>query len=362
MSETLNEIILSTEPQFKMLDTANGRLLDYKQECLFARQQVLKNDFITKTAADNPGSLKSAILNVAAIGISLNPALSHAYLVPRDGKICLDISYRGLVKLATDCGAILWAKTELVYENDTFVWNGIGKEPEHKADPFSDRGAVKGGYCIAKLPDGSIMVETMNRAEMDKIQATSKASNGPWKHWPDEMRKKSVTKRASKSWPQTDNRERVDTAIAVLNEHEGDQSIAANNTPSDAPMIPTYTKEERDEYQRCINNCDYFNLFTLIRTLGVEAQSQLHELCVPKAEHGKKGATKKKLAQDMEEAQRNIDAAIDTIRTLIDEGDDQGAFEIIESCSQWTLDYISSRLLPEHRAAISEIQKQAEAA
>jgi len=359
MSESLNDLILSTEPQFTKLDMANGNLLDYRQECLFARQQITKSDHTTNTAANNPMSLKSAILNVAAIGISLNPALAHAYLVPRDGKICLDISYRGLVKLATDCGAIQWAKTELVYENDTFVWNGVNREPDHKADPFSERGAVVGGYCLAKLPDGSVMVETMTRAEMDKIQATSKAANGPWKTWPDEMRKKSVTKRASKSWPQTDNRERIDTAVSVLNEHEGDASIQSHVVPEDVALVATYTEEEKTEYQRCIDESDFVSLFALVRSLDIEAQKDLHSLCVPKAEHGKKGATKKQLQANIDEGERILESWLCIVRENIDSGDDAGVYEIMDGLSEWAENWILDRLTPEQIRAYKQILEAA---
>ena len=99
----------------KPFDGQNNFGLVFKSECLFAKQQITKESFTLDTAVNNPASLRSAILNVAAIGISLNPSLAHAYLVPRDGAICLDISYRGLVKLATDAGAIEWAKAVLVY-------------------------------------------------------------------------------------------------------------------------------------------------------------------------------------------------------------------------------------------------------
>ena len=263
MDKEIYSLIKSTENEFMKMDAANGNLLDFEQQCMFAKQQIMKNDYTMKVASANQLSLKNAVCNVAAIGISLNPALSHAYLVPRDGTICLDISYRGLVKLATDCGAILWAKTELVYENDSYTWNGIDKMPTHEADPFSERGEVKGGYCVAKLPDGSVMVENMSRAEMDKIESTSKAKAGPWKQWPDEMRKKSVTKRASKSWPQTGNRERIDTAIEVLNQHEG----ASESEQQEAP----FAAEELAEYQRCVKDLDFFNLAGLVASLGADA-------------------------------------------------------------------------------------------
>jgi recombination protein RecT len=359
MSESLNELILSTQPAFLDMDRANGSLLDFKQECMFARQQITKNDTTTNTAANNPTSLKSAILNVAAIGISLNPALAHAYLVPRDGKICLDISYRGLVKLATDCGAIKWAKTELVYANDEFTWNGVNSEPDHKADVFGDRGDVVGGYCLAKLPDGTFMVEIMKRAEMDKIQATSKAANGPWKVWPDEMRKKSVTKRASKSWPQTDNISRVATAISVLNEHEGDQNIAPVGNGEDAALIPSYTDAEHAEYKRCIDSDDYFNLFALKRSLGVEGQSQLHDLCVPKADRGLITKAKQEEARKLYEAELKVDSTISLIREYADAGDDAGVQELIQDMSQWTLDYVLDRVNQEQRIFINKIREAA---
>jgi recombination protein RecT len=203
-------------------NTQNSFNLKFESECLFAKQLIQKSDFTLKTAQNNTNSVRSAVLNVAAVGISLNPALAHAYLVPRDGAIQLDISYKGLVKLATDSGAIEWAKAVLVYENDDFEMNGVWEPPNHKYNPFSkDRGELVGGYCLAKLSTGEHMVDVMTFEELEKVRQTSKANNGPWKTWPDEMRKKTLVKRASKSWPQSNGRERLDTAISVINQHEG---------------------------------------------------------------------------------------------------------------------------------------------
>jgi len=211
------EELSKLEPSFSK---QNQYGLAFKSECLFARQQIVKNDLTQKTANNNPASLRNAILNVAAIGISLNPAMAHAYLVPRGGQICLDISYKGLVKLATDAGAIEWAKPELVYENDTFNYLGPCTPPEHVADVFGDRGNPVGAYCLARLKN-DYMVEIMNWAEIQKVRDTSKAANGPWKTWPLEMAKKTIVKRASKSWPQSNGRDRLDTAVEVINQHEG---------------------------------------------------------------------------------------------------------------------------------------------
>ena len=216
--------------------------LKFENECLFARQQILKSDFALSTAQNNQGSLKSAILNVAAIGISLNPALAHAYLVPRDRAICLDVSYRGLVKLATDSGAITSAAVVLIYTGDTFKYRGPYKEPKFESDVLDpDRINLKdetegfrGGYCVAQLGDGGVMVSYMTADEILKVRGKSKAftnqsagRRGPWEEWFGEMAKKTILKRASKSWPQSGGRERLDHAIEVINQHEGIQEAEA---------------------------------------------------------------------------------------------------------------------------------------
>lgn len=208
--------------------------LKFESECLFAKQQITKSDFVLSTAENSPDSLKGAILNVAAIGISLNPATAHAYLVPREGRICLDISYRGLVKLATDIGAIKLAKAVLVYEGDEFASNGPFDLPDHKYNPFDkDRSNAKdpleklvGGYCAAKLSDDTWLVEFMSADEIIEVRNSSKAYKSgkscPWVGpWAGEMAKKTLVKRAYKSWPQSAGKERFDEAINILNQHEG---------------------------------------------------------------------------------------------------------------------------------------------
>ena len=225
----VNQLVELKEPFAKQ----NNYDLAFETECLFAKQQIMKTDFTLKTAENNTASLRNAILNVAAIGISLNPASAHAYLVPRDGMVCLDISYRGLVKLATDAGAIEWAKAVLVYEGDEFEWCGPNKEPNHKADVFNDKRInaadplqnLKGGYCLAKLKDG-FMVDVMTAGEILEVRNSSKAKNGPWKgKWAGEMAKKTLIKRAYKSWPQSGGLARIEEAINVINQHEGLESL-----------------------------------------------------------------------------------------------------------------------------------------
>lgn len=188
----------------------------------FAIQLLYKNELATKTAQNNPVSVQNAIINLAAIGISLNPATKHAYLVPRDNAICLDISYMGLMHLAQEIGSIMWGQAKVVYANDSYENQGVDKAPLHKFNSFGDRGQKIGVYCTVKLPCGDYLTEEMSAEQIEQVRNTSKSKNSsysPWNTFEEEMWRKTVVKRASKYWPKSSSR--LDAAIHTLNEHEG---------------------------------------------------------------------------------------------------------------------------------------------
>lgn len=219
MSFSIVEFVRQQEPLFHgALTKSAEQSVTWAKESQFAMQLFQKNDFLTKTAIANPVSAQNAIINVAAIGITLNPASKLAYLVPRDGMVCLDISYMGLLHLAQATGAIKWGQCKLVHQADTYESNGLDSAPTHKYNAFGDRGPVVGGYCTVKTPDGDYLTEEMSLEEIKATEATSKAKNGPWKNFWAEMARKTIVKRASKYWPRA---ERLDNAIQVLNEDEG---------------------------------------------------------------------------------------------------------------------------------------------
>lgn len=213
----MESTVLSYEKGFNQVNAYN---LNFRKEANFALQILKANNFLRDKAQNNPDSLQAALTNIAAIGITLNPALKEGYLVPRGNQVCLDISYIGLIKLATDTGAIEWVQAEIVKKNDTFKYLGVGKAPLHEMDPFADRGEVVGVYCVARLASGESLSTIMSKADCDAIRDKSSqaAKSGPWKDFYEEMLKKTVIKRASKLWPKS---ERVQQAVEVLNEHEG---------------------------------------------------------------------------------------------------------------------------------------------
>ncbi len=222
-AESWELIVQTAEEDFNKIAVLDN-LVRFESEGKFAVQIIMASEYLQKCSTM---SIRNAITNVASVGLTLNPAMKLAYLVPRDGQCCLDISYIGLKKLATDTGSVLDSAAEIVRENDHFKYKGPYAAPEHEFDPFASeeqRGEVRGVYVWAKLPNGIDKIETLGMEEIKKIRSKSKAKSGPWQEWFGEMCKKAAIKRASKGWPRT---ERLSAAEAILNEHEGnDEPIA----------------------------------------------------------------------------------------------------------------------------------------
>lgn len=242
--QTIEEAIWSVEDTFNQV--LSDKSMNFKRESEFAIQQVLKSKFSLEIASKFPQSVRDAVTNVAAIGLSLNPAKKQAYLVPRKTGIVLEVSYLGLVELAVGSGSIRWAKAEVVRAKDGFVLNGYDKPPTHNFEPFAtDRGEVVGVYCVAKTADGDYLTGTMTADEVhdirDRSESWKKDQSGPWKTDYTEMVKKTIVKRDSKLWPKTD---RLDKAIHYLNTDGGQgiefEQVAGNPGVQDAKT----TREE----------------------------------------------------------------------------------------------------------------------
>lgn len=215
-------------------DVLIDKSISFEREAGFAVQVLAGNDYAMKIAASNPQSVRNAVVNIAAIGISLNPAKKQAYLVPRDGRICLDISYMGLADLAVASGSVRWVQAVIVRKADSFRLRGIGQEPAHEYDPFAtveERGDIRGVYTVAKTVDGDFLVHPMsaeqvfnirNRSAAWKAYVSSKKSC-PWVTDEDEMVKKTCIKQASKLWPRAEAKDdRLERAINYLNTEGGE--------------------------------------------------------------------------------------------------------------------------------------------
>lgn len=266
---TIDQSIYGTRDSF--VSVLTDRSINFDREAEFALQSLYGNKFAMEVAMKNRSSVIAAVVNIAAIGISLNPAKKQAYLVPRDGKICLDISYMGLMDLAIDSGSIRWGQAELVYETDTFALNGVDQQPTHQRNPFAkDRGDVVGVYVVVKTADGDFLTDTMSREEIDGImnrsQSVKSGKSSPWKTDWGEMAKKTVVKRAYKYWPKT---ERLHTAIHHLNTDGGEGLAVLSGQQTQQQALPAALSAEQEAERTAL----YANLQD-IATGGLEALGQ----------------------------------------------------------------------------------------
>ena len=110
--------------------------------------------------------------------------------------------WRLIIEKAKKAKAITHATAEAVYENDVFDYErGLTPSLTHKP-ALSNRGKLKAVYCVYVLPDGTKDFAVMDIAEdVEPIHKRSKAADaGPWVTDYAEMAKKTVVKRAMKTF------------------------------------------------------------------------------------------------------------------------------------------------------------------
>lgn len=221
------------DPASKRMQELGMDVVQIKKEISFALQHINKSQ---KLQDCTPDSKLAAVINIANIGLTLNPVAKEAYLIPRWNKLVrgmecvLEPGYVGLVKLLTDAGSINSMTTNVVYENDKVFELSLADNREpviHKPELVkSKRGAIIGCYSLATLPDGTRQVEWMDIEELHKIRERSetylawkekKITSCTWVTDETEMMRKTVVKRIYKYLPRTEKMHRVDEAVKLDN-------------------------------------------------------------------------------------------------------------------------------------------------
>lgn len=291
------------------------RSINFDREAGFAVQILQGNSYLLGIAEKDRSSMIAAVTNVSAIGISLNPAKKQAYLVPRGGKVCLDISYMGLLDLAIASGSIQWGQAEVVCEEDTFSPRGFDKAPMHDFAPFSKtRGAVVGVYVVVKTASGDYLTDTMTIAEVLAIKArseTGKKDTGPWKTDFNEMAKKTVIKRAYKTWPKTD---RLDTAIHHLNTEGGEGINFSNDRPNvcDPDVLKAWIeKAKATRTAETLAKVWQDGLATIKPTRDMQAYETFKQTVAVRGEEIKRRADQKNSAETVEATPVNREPGAD---------------------------------------------------
>lgn len=223
------EVIKQSGPRFARMRTNQD--IKFATECMFALELFRKSPRLRQCTE---ASVQAAVLDLAAVGLSLNPALRHAYLIPRKRNVgtrekavyemncCLSISYIGQKHIAEESGAVRTAWGGVIYENDEWEYKS-GSEPSlhHVPNLTDDRGERIAAYAVAILHDGTKHITVVPREKVERCREFSENPSGqysPWVNWTDDMWIKTAFNVGAKFWPRT---ERFAKAIDVAMSADG---------------------------------------------------------------------------------------------------------------------------------------------
>ena len=209
----------------------------FQKEVSFAIQHAIKNLYLQKC---DPNSVLRAVMNVAQIGLTLNPVSKYAYLIPRYNgasrqlECVLEPSYIGLLKLLTDSGSVNSIECHIIYEGDAIKVDMASEQKIISHVPYflngKEKGGILGAYSNATLSDGKKHVEMMSFVELNEIRDRSesykafkegKIKSTTWVSDEGEMCRKTIIKRHSKYLPKSEKTTKFDQAIDLDNQVNG---------------------------------------------------------------------------------------------------------------------------------------------
>lgn len=163
-----------------------------------------------KLANCSSASLLSAIFSCASLGLEPGGPLGHAYLIPYKEECTFQVGYKGMIDLARRSGQIESLSARVVCENDTFQYSfGLHEDLIHQP-ATGERGELTHAYAVAKLKDGGVQFEVMDRLELEEVRDGSQGyqmarkynkKDTPWISNFDEMCRKTVIRRLFKYLP-----------------------------------------------------------------------------------------------------------------------------------------------------------------
>ncbi len=155
------------------------------------------NPGLLAAAKGDTEALYGAVVSALRLGLTFDPAFGHAWLVPRKGKVCFQVGYKGLKELALRAGDVKGARVELVWPGDGFEYTAEPPMLRHTPDTWATKGprtydTCLGGYAVVDLEGGRIDFLVMRKDEIEARRDVSAAKGGPWSTWPVEMAKKTI--------------------------------------------------------------------------------------------------------------------------------------------------------------------------
>lgn len=244
-------------------------IINYAKEAALAKQIIAKD---TRLQSATETSISNSFMNIAFVGLSLNPVKQHVTFIARwNDKIkryecSISIMYRGLMWLAGQAG-VTDIDVDVVYSADRFkiIKTADGSNFEHEIahsvprddDHVGNEGRLiankfQGSYVAARMPGSKIRkVEWVPAEHIYVVRSKSESylkegepnPKSPWVWSFDEMAKKVVIKIAQKRWEEAvvENEEwkRFQAAVALDNVAEGVIPARESDIPGTATHVHT---------------------------------------------------------------------------------------------------------------------------
>jgi len=178
-------------------------------------------------------SLFQACMHAAESGLSLDPNLGHLYFVPRwdshlkKNKICFQLGYKGLLKLAYQSGDVGAFSAECVFQGDEFDYC-MGTQGFIRHKPLHKSNVLTHVWAMAKMKSGAEAFVVLPKEEIDKARKFAQADH-IWKAFYTDMCKKTALRRLCKLLHLCTELQR---AIGVEEEAEG--KFVADSRPRNA--------------------------------------------------------------------------------------------------------------------------------
>lgn len=154
-----------------------------------------------------PESFADAVFDAAQYGLAIDGRLAYALpYASKDEKSGAKIlvfvpDYKGIVAAAKQFGIVKDVRAYVVRAGDDFILPGEDSEKVgvhwRYRPALGDRGDAIGALCVIEFPDGRRHPEFMSEEEIKVVRNAAKTQK-VWSAFPDEMRKKTVIKRAFK--------------------------------------------------------------------------------------------------------------------------------------------------------------------
>ena len=204
---------------------------NYSPENAMKSAWLLLQDIKDKTGnpalqACSKDSIANSLLDMVVQG--LNPAKKQGYFIAYGKTLSFQRSYFGTMAVTLRATGAKSIDAAVIFEGDEVDYemvNGRVTDLKHKQKFGNQDKAILGAYCTIIEKDGSVYIELMTIAEIEKSWGQSKMNpkgeSSTHKKFPQEMAKRTVINRACKKFLNASD----DNSLVMKHFHSSDEAL-----------------------------------------------------------------------------------------------------------------------------------------